>query len=151
MERQSINPEAKGFRNDRATVIIKGHYQEFETTQATSVSHAYDFTNHEAAVAFQTIQKINPSAPVELNIGPNEWGKCMLILSHDPVKVGKDAPEALKNTMASNKIILTNADGVVVGILRHRRASVVEYPFPVFAQAESTTALLSITVYPVTE
>jgi hypothetical protein len=151
MERQSINPEAKGFRNDRATIVIKGHYQEFETTQATSVSHAYDFTNHESAVAFQTIQKINPSEKIELNIGPNEWGRCMLILSHDTIKVGKEAPETLKKAMESNKITLTNAEGVVVGILRHRRASVVEYPFPVFAIADSTTALLSITVYPVTE
>lgn len=151
MERQSINPEAKGFQNDRATVVIKGHYQEFETTQATSVSHAYDFTNHESAVAFQTIQKVSPSSKVELNIGPNEWGKCMLILSHDPIKVSKDTPDAMKKAMESNKITLTNADGTVVGILRHRRASVVEYPFAVYAQSDSATALLSITVYPVTE
>ena len=151
MERQTVNQEAKGFTNDRATVIIKGHYQEFETSLATSVSHAFDFTNPITAQAFSTIQKINPSGPVLLNIGQCDWDACMLILSHDPVKLAKDAPADLKKAMESNKITLTNADGAIVGILRHRRACVVEYPFPVYAQADSATALLSITVYPVIE
>jgi hypothetical protein len=151
MEINTLNQEAKGFSNDRATIIINGRYEEYAVSSMKSVTHAFDYTNPQEAEAFQTAQKISPSNAVELNIGPCEWGKCMLILSHDPVKIAKDSPDALKEAMALNKITLTNADGVVVGILRHRRASVVEYPFPVFAKAESATALLSITAYPVTE
>jgi hypothetical protein len=149
MERVSINEEAKGFINDRATVVIQAHYQEFDPPQMASLQHAFDYTNPAAAAAHMKTQKVHVSQRTPIDIGECEWGECLLILSHEAAAINKAAPDALRLAMQSNKIILTNTEGEIVGILRHRFASVVEYPFPVFVQATNATALLSVTAYPI--
>jgi hypothetical protein len=63
--------------------------------------------------------------------------------------MASESETILQNALKRNTIRLTNTEGVLVGILRPRRAMVVEYSFPVFAQASDATALLSITAIPV--
>jgi hypothetical protein len=149
MEKVSINAEAKGFNNDRATVIIRTHYQEFEPNQATSTYHAYDYSNPQAASAFQHTMRINPSARKPINIGDLEWGKVLLVLSNDPIRTNAQIAKELQKAQEQNIISLTNADGIEVARIRPRHACVVEFPFPVFAQSSVSTALLSVTAYPI--
>lgn len=150
MEKVSLNPQAVAVNSDRATVVIRATYQEFDPSNSTSAYHGFDFLNPAAESPFQTTMKISPSERKPLNIGHLEWGRVMLVLSNDKPKTSKDTPEDLRKAIELNTITLTNADGDVVGILRPRRASVVEYPFAVYAQSSNATALLSITAFPVT-
>ena len=146
---ESINPSQIGASGDRATFITKAVYQEYATSRAISVSHAYDFINETEEQAWQTVQRINPSKEQPINLGHLDGTYPILVLSHDLPKLAPNTPEVLKNAQESNAIVLTNADGVVVGLLRAKRAMVIEYPFPVFAKATTATTLLSITAIPV--
>lgn len=151
MEKVSLNSETvTEVNNDRCTIIIRGTYQEYEPSNTTSVYHGFDFLNPAAETPFQTSMKVSPSERKPLNIGHLEWGRVCLVLSNEKPKMVKEAPEDLRKAVEMNTITLTNADGAVVGILRPRRASVVEYPFPVFVQSSNATALLGITAFPVT-
>lgn len=149
MEKVSINAEGKDFNNDRATVIIRTHYQEFEPNQATSTYHAYDYSNPQSASPFQHSMRVNPSARKPINIGELEWGKVMLVLCNEPIKTNAQIAKELQKTASQNIISITNADGLEVAQLRPRHACVIEFPFPVFVQAANSTALLSITAYPI--
>lgn len=151
MEKVTINPQdTASVGNDRATVVVRATYQEFDLSNETTAYHGFDFLNPESESPFQTTMKISPSERKPLNIGHLEWGRVMLVLSNDKPRTAKDTPEDLRKAIELNTITLTNADGDVVGILRPRRASVVEYPFAVYAQSSNATALLSITAFPVT-
>ena len=147
--KETLQSDPKGFVNDRATIIIKAHYQEFDPPMNTVATHSFDFVNDKADSSFQTTQKISPSKRVLLNLGHLADGSCMLVLSHDIPRISADSPDMLKEAMQRNIITLTNEAGAVVGLLRPRRASVVEYPFPVYAVSSEATALLSITAIPV--
>ena len=151
MEKVSVNAENKEWTNDRATLVIRAHYQEFEPSNLTSAYHAFDYVNPWAESPFQTTMKVNPSSRQPLNLGHLEPHKALLVLSHEKPKLTKDAPDTLISAMESNTITITNADGLVVGKLRPRHAFVVEYPFPVFVQATTATALLSVTAFPISE
>jgi hypothetical protein len=149
MQKVTLHQEAKGFASDRATVIIRTHYQEFEPNTTASSFHAFDYSNPQSVSPFQTTMRISPSAAKPLNIGEAEWGKVLLILSNDPIRTNAQISQQLQKASESNTITLTNADGVVVGRLRPRHACVIEFPFPVFAQSANATALLSVTAYPI--
>jgi hypothetical protein len=146
---ETINTSKMADYGDRATFIIKAVYQEYATSQAYAASHAYDFLNMGLESAWQTVQRISPSKEQPINLGHLEGKYPILVLSHDLPKLAPNAPDMLKNAQEANSIVLTNADGVVVGLLRAKRAMVVEYPFPVFAKATTATTLLSITAIPV--
>ena len=148
-EKQTIQSDKSGFVGDRATFILRNHYQEYESSNLTVATHSFDFVNKESDSAWQTTQRVNPSKVVPLNIGHLDPGSCILTLSHDLPRITPEADSVLQNALRRNIIRITNADGVVVGILRPRRAMVVEYGFPVFVQASDATALLSITAIPV--
>jgi len=150
MEKVSLNPQSVVVNSDRCTVIIRATYQEYDPSNSTSAYHGFDFLNPAAESPYQVSIKVNPSERKPLPIGHLEWGRVMLILSNDKPRTTKDTPEDLRKAIESNTITITNAEGDVVGILRPRRSSVVEYPFPVFVQASNATALLSITAFPVT-
>jgi hypothetical protein len=149
MEKVSINSEDAAWTQDRATVIIRAHYQEFEPNNMTSAYHAYDFQNPHADSPFQTTMKVGPSSRVPLNIGHLDPATTLLVLSHEKAKTTKAGGEILKEAMESNIINITNVDGLLVGKLKCRHAFVVEYPFPVFVQSTKATALLSVTAFPV--
>lgn len=151
MEKVSLNPQAVAVNSDRATIVIRATYQEFDPPNSTSAYHGFDFLNPAAESPYQVSMKVSPSERRPLNIGHLEWGRVMLVLSNDKPKTTKDIPKDLRKAIETNTITITNANGDVVGILRPRRASVVEYPFPVFVQSSSATALLSITAFPVTD
>jgi hypothetical protein len=146
---ESVNPSQIGASGDRATFILKAVYQEYATSRAVSVTHAYDFVNEDEESAWQTVQRISPSKEQPINLGHLEGKYPILVLSHDLPKLAPNTSDVLKNAQEANAIILTNADGVVVGLLRAKRSTVVEYPFPVFAKATTATTLLSITAIPV--
>lgn len=148
-EKQTLQSDKAGFIGDRATIIIRSHYQEYESNNLTVAQHAFDFVNDEVDSAWQTSQRISPSQRTPLNLGHLDPGSCILTLSHDVPKMSSETESILQNALKKNTIRLTNADGVLVGIIRPRRAMVVEYSFPVFAQASDATALLSITAIPV--
>jgi hypothetical protein len=150
MEKVSLNPQSVEVNSDRATIVIQATYQEFDPSNQMAAYHGFDWINPAAETPFQTAQKISPSERSPLNIGHLEWGRVILVLSNDKPRTAKTIPEDLRKAIELNTITLTNADGQVVGIIRPRRASVVEYPFPVFAQANNASALLSITAFPVT-
>jgi hypothetical protein len=146
---ESVNPSQIGASGDRATFITKAVYQEYATSRAVSVTHAYDFINEQEESAWQTIQRISPSQTQPLNLGHLDGTYPILVLSHDLPKLAPNTPDILKNAQEANAITLTNSDGVVVGLLRAKRAMVVEYSFPVFAKSTTATTLLSITAIPV--
>jgi hypothetical protein len=148
-EKQTLQSDKSGFVGDRATIIIRSHYQEYDTPNLTVAQHAFDFVNDESDSAWQTSQRVSPSHTAPLNIGHLDPGSCILTLSHDVPKMTSTPDAILQNALKRNTIRITNADGVQVGILRPRRAMVVEYGFPVFVQASDATALLSITAIPV--
>lgn len=144
------NEAASSIQKDRATIVIRAAYQEFDPPNVASVFHAYDFLNPAPESPWQTAMRVSPGERKAVNIGHLEWGRCMLIMATQLPKIAPGTSEDLKKIMESNTITITNADGVVVGILRPRRATVVEYPFPVFVQSSKATALLNITAFPVT-
>lgn len=148
-EKQTLQSDKSGFVGDRATIIIRSHYQEYDAPNLTVAQHAFDFVNDQSDSAWQTSQRISPSQQAPLNIGHLDPSSCILTLSHDAPKMTSEAEKVLQNALKRNTIRITNADGVLVGILRPRRAMVVEYGFPVFVQSSDATALLSITAIPV--
>ena len=148
-EKQSLQSDKSGFAGDRATIIVRSHYQEYDTDNVVVAQHAFDFVNDAAESAWQTTQKVSPSQAAPLNIGHLDPSSCILTLSHDAPKMTSEAEKVLHNALKRNTIRITNAAGEQVGILRPRRAAVVEYGFPVFVQSSDATALLSITAIPV--
>jgi len=151
MQNITIENQSTGNVNqDRVTVVIRATYQEFDPPNVASVFHAYDFLNPAPESPWQTAMRVSPGERKAVNIGHLEWGRSMLIMATQSPKIAPGTSEDLKKAMESNTITITNADGVVVGILRPRRATVVEYPFPVFVQSSKATALLNITAFPVT-
>jgi len=148
-EKQTLQSDKTGFMGDRATIIVRAHYQEYETNELTTAQHAFDFVNDASDSAWQTSQRVSPSKATPLNIGHLDPGSCILTLSHEVPKMTSSVDAILQNALKRNTIRITNADGVQVGILRPRRAMVVEYGFPVFVQSSDATALLSITAFPV--
>ena len=150
MEKVTINTAGDpAAGQDRATIVIRATYQEFETAQTTSAYHAFDFLNKGEESAIQHTMKIGPGQATPIYIGQLEWGKVCLILAQEKPRLGKDTSKDLQKAIDSNIIRLTDANGTLVGILRSNRASVVEYPFPVFAQSTHATSLLSVTAFPV--
>lgn len=151
MQNITVHPQlVNKVDSDRATIVIRASYQEVDPPAVTPVYHAFDFLNPASESPWQTAMRVSPGERKAVNIGHLEWGRCMLVMATQSPKVSPDASEDLKKAMESNTITITNADGVVVGILRPRRATVVEYPFPVFVQSSKATALLNITAFPVT-
>jgi hypothetical protein len=149
MQKISMNQEAKGFTNDRATVIIRGHYQEFVPNQTASVFHAFDYTNPQSEAPFQFTMRLSPADRKLINIGDLEWGKTLLILSNEPPALGSQITTKLQGNAISNIISLTNEDGIEVARIRPRHACAIEFPFPVYAKPLFHTALLSVTAFPI--
>jgi hypothetical protein len=148
-EKQTMQSDKAGFVGDRATIIIRSHYQEHDTRNLTVAQHAFDFVNDQSDSAWQTSQRVSPSQRAPLNIGHLDPSSCILTLSQDAPKMTSEAEKVLQNALKRNTIRITNAEGVQVGLIRPRRAMVVEYGFPVFVQSSDATALLSITAIPV--
>jgi hypothetical protein len=149
MEKVSVNQEALGFVSDRATVAIRAHYQEFEPNTAVSAYHAFDYSNPQSESPFQTTMRVSPASKKQINIGELQWGKVMLVLCNEPIRTNAQLSPQLHEASLSNTISFTNADGIEVARLRPRHACVIEFPFPVFVQSATATALLSVTAYPV--
>lgn len=148
MEKISLNPEGD-YSNDRATIVLRATFQEYETNQHTSCDHAFDYTSNASVSPYQRTIRVNPSERKLLDLGELNGKIVYMVLSHDIPRVAKEGTSALQEAMKSNRISITNADGVLLAIIRPRIAIAVEYPFPVYVQSDTATTLLTVTAFPV--
>lgn len=144
--RQSGSP----VEQDRCTITITAHYQEWDPPQITHIRHAFDYLEDPASVPHQGTIRVNVGSRVEIPLGTSEPGNCVMVLEHQLAKISKqsDAKDILQKAQESNIITLTNDDGVVLGLLLPNRSCVCHFPGKVYAQASSATALLHVSVMP---
>lgn len=137
-------------QQDRATVVITGHYQEYDPNQATNCRIAYDRVMAPECVPHQTILRVNPGKRVQVPLGDNDPGKAELFLAHDVPKVQGDNPskDILLQAQAANIIKISNADGVLLGTIAPNRGCIMHFPGEVWAESTHATSLLKVTVFP---
>lgn len=133
---------------DRCTVVITGHYQEWDPSNTTHFRVAYDRLVAPDATPLQTAIRINPGRKVAVPLGMSDPGKCELLLAHDVAKLQKDSNPALVEAQAQNIIKITNTDGVVLGMIYPDRGCLFHFAGEVFAESTHATAILKITVFP---
>lgn len=143
--RQSGTP----VEDDRCTVVITGHYQEYDA-DTTYTRYAFDRILPPSAKPYQKSHRINPGTRIPVPLGDNTPGKCELLLGHDTVKLSRGTPGAdlLAQSQESNIIKISNEAGDVVALLYPNRACMVHFAGPVFAESTTATALLNVTVFP---
>lgn len=150
--KHSINvlPSGSPVEQDRCTVVISAHYQEWDSP-TTHVRWAFDRLLPPEYKPYQNTQRVNPGAPIQVDIGGLAWGRCELVLGHQLVRVSPDNPSAaiLQEAQNSNKIRITNIDGTEIGIIHPNRACVMQFSGPIFAEATGATAILHITALPI--
>lgn len=140
-------------QEDRCTVLLTCHYQEWENP-TTTTKWMYDRTLPSENVPYQRNVKISPSSDptkrTEISLGELEFGKCEIVLGHNPVKISSDAPEAsvLQEMQASNTIRITNSKGELVVEISSGRVAFGQFAGPLFASATHATAFLSVTAMP---
>lgn len=138
---------------DRCTVLLTCHYQEWENP-TTTAKWAYDRTLPSENVPYQRNVKVAPSADgtnrTEIKLGDLQFGKCEIMFGHNPVKLSADSEGAslLREMQESNTIKITNSKGELVVEIGSGRASFGQFAGPLFAHSTHATAFLSITAMP---
>lgn len=146
-----VNPSGTPVNEDRATIIISGHYQEWAPPNTTHVRYAFDRLLPTEYIPFQAPQRINPGTRVPINLGHLEPGRCELILGHNLITIpkGSQAGDMLLEAQKANTIKITNADGYEIGEIRPNRACVMHFSGQLFAESTTSTAFLHVTAFPV--
>jgi hypothetical protein len=144
-------------QEDRFTLILTCHYQEWENP-TTTAKWAYDRTLPSENIPYQRSVKVSPSSDpekrTEIKIGDLEFGKCEIAFGHNPIAMSKDLspkdPNAaiLQEMQASNTIKITNSKGDLVVEIGSGRCAFGQYPGPLYAQSTKATAFLSVTAFP---
>ena len=135
---------------DRATVVLQGNYQEMNG-DSKYIRYAYDRIVPSGIMPFQGPQRVNLGKPAPVHIGDCEPGKCELFLGHNVARLSgtSASDDLLAKAQKSNKIIITNADGVQLAEILPNRACFCQFPGPVFAHCTSATAILHVTALPI--
>lgn len=136
-------------QEDRATIVLQGNYQELNG-DSKYIRYAYDRVLPSTEPPFQGPQRVNPGTPTPVYIGTCEFRKCELFLGHNVAKLSGNSgtEDLLAKAQKSNKIIITNADGVVLAEILPNRALFCHFTGPVFAHSTSATAILHVTAFP---
>lgn len=137
-------------QQDRATVVITGHYQEYDPNTTTHCRIAYDRVLAPECVPHQTTLRVNPGKRVQIPMGEVEPGKAEFLLAHDVPKVQGDNPsrDILLKAQAANIIKISNADGVLLGTIAPNRGCAMHFAGEVWAESTHATSLLKVTVFP---
>ena len=135
---------------DRCTVVITTHYQEWDPANTTHTRIAYDRTLAPECVPHQTTIRVNPGKRTKLEIGGVDPERCELALAHDVPRMQADTAtnESLKEAQKANTIKITNADGVKLGMIYPNRGGIFHFGQEVWAEATHTTAILRISAFP---
>ena len=135
---------------DRATLIISGHYQEWSPSNTTHVRYAFDRLMAPENIPFQAPQRINPGVRVPVNTGHLEPGRCELILGHNFITIpqGSSGGAMLQEAQKANTIRIFNADGYEIGVIHPNRACMMHFTGQLFAECTSATAFLHVTAFP---
>lgn len=145
-----MNQSGTPVQQDRATIIISAHYQEWSPSNMTTVRFAYDRLLAPENVPFQASQKLQPGKRVAINLGDLEPGHCEIVLGHNPIDIpkGSEAGEMLREAQLANTIRIFNDTGWQVGEIRPGRACFMHFGGPLFAECSTTTAFLHVTAFP---
>jgi hypothetical protein len=137
-------------QKDRCTVVITGHYQEWDPSNTTHSRIAYDRLLEPECVPHQTALRVNPGTRTPVPYGEATPGKCELMLAHEVPKMYGDNPnsEILLQAQKDNVIKIFNANSVQLGMIYPNRGCVFHFAEPVFVEATHATALLKISVFP---
>ena len=134
---------------DRCTVVITAHYQEWEPNNVTFTKVAYDRLLPQECLPLQTSIRVNPGQRVAVPLGDNTPGKCEVVLAHETPKVRDGAlADILKVSQANNTIRIFNADGVEIGIIYPNRGCLMHFAGDIFVESTMATAILKVTVLP---
>ena len=140
-------------QHDRCTVLLTCHYQEWENP-TTTAKWVYDRTLSPENVQYQRATKVSPSVNgnnrVEVKLGDLEFGKCEIVLGHNPVKLSPDSEGAsvLQEMQESNTIRITDSSGKLVVEIGSGRCAFGQFAGPLYAHSTKATAFLSITAMP---
>ena len=122
--KQSGSPK----QQDRATVVITGHYQEYDPNTNTHCRIAYDRVLAPESVPLQTTLRVNPGKRVAVPMGSIEPGQAEFFLAHEVPKLqGEQNLTMLQDAQLANMIRISNADGVVLGTIAPNRGCVMHF------------------------
>ena len=139
-------------QQDRCTIVLTGHYQEWEPSNTTHIRIAYDRLLAPEAQPLQTVVRVNPGKKVAVPLGACEPGKCEIILGHDVPKMfgnpNDSNQELLASAQAKNVIKVSNKDGVEIGLIYPNRGCLFHFSGEIFVESTHATALLKVSVFP---
>lgn len=141
------NGVPKTINEDRFTILLQGHYQEFETGQTTVARWAYDRLVPSENSAFQANMRVQPGVKTPLAL-PADCRKYELVLGHKlPQMLTKN--EQLLEQQKLNAIELWDGEKVIQ-LIGPDRIAFGNYTGPLFVSATRATAILHITAFPLT-
>jgi hypothetical protein len=135
----------KKINEDRFTILVQGHYQEFETGQTTIARWAYDRLVPSENSAFQANIRVQPGTKTAIPI-PMDCSKYELLLGHKaPQMLAKDG--LLADQQKLNEIEVWDGEKMIqtVGL---DRIAFGRYTGPLFVSSTRATAILHITAFP---
>jgi hypothetical protein len=135
----------KKINEDRFTILVQGHYQEFETGQTTIARWAYDRLVPAENSAFQANIRVQPGTKTPLPL-PADCSKYELALGHKAPQMASP-DEQFKQQQALNQIQVWDGEKVIQNIGLDRIAFG-QYTGPLFVSSTRATAILHITAFP---
>lgn len=140
---------ASPVEEDRVTVIITGHYQEYDSP-TTHLKWAYDRCQPVDQKPLQATQRINPRSRALINLFHLEWGKAEVFLAHEKARISRESEQydTLKEAQDSNVVLLYSEKGELLGELLPGRACFMRFTGPVYAESTHATAILHVTAFP---
>lgn len=135
---------------DRVTVVINGHFAETDTEQTTDFRLSYNRVLPSGLSAVKSTIRVFPGTRVEIPVGQLDPENCQLFMAHEIPRQVMSAPadNPLRVASETNRIMLTNEQGDVLGWIPAKAGCVHHFPGKVFAESTSALALLSVTAFP---
>lgn len=135
----------KTVKEDRFTMVVQGHYLDFETGSTTISRWAYDRKHASGLSCFQTNIKVQPATKSPILL-PEDCGRYELLFGHKlPNMQGSNA--ILEEQQNLNAIQIWQDEKVIATIGADRMAFG-QFVGPLFVSSTRATAILHITAFP---
>lgn len=135
----------KSINEDRFTMVVQGHYLDFETGSTTISRWAYDRKHQSGLSCFQTNIKVQPGTKSPLVL-PEGCEQYELLLGHKLPNMQSSNP-ILEEQQNLNQIQIWQGEKVIATIGPDRMAFGQFYG-PLFVSSTRATAILHLTAFP---
>jgi hypothetical protein len=135
----------KTVNDDRFTLVVQGHYLEFETGQTTVARWACDRLVPSKHSSLQQNIKINPGEKKEILL-PEPCGSYELLLGHKVPQL-QQRNDLLETQQKLNTIEIYNESGLV-GTIGPERMMYGQFSGKLYASSTRSTSILHISAFP---